>query len=64
MKIALLVISTASLICSAGTLLIAAKVAHEAQNAKAMIDAEIETLRQKVARNAKVVKAALSQLEI
>jgi hypothetical protein len=64
MNIAILTISSLSLVCSAGTLLIMAKTAKEMQNAKTQVDRDIENIKSKVTHNAKVVKTALSALDI
>lgn len=64
MNIAILIISSASLICSAGCLCIMAKTAKELQAAKAEVDTEVASLKTKVSRNAQVVKTALGQLEL
>lgn len=64
MNIAILIVSSAALACSAGTLLIMAKTTKELKNAKTQVDADISAVKTKVSRNAAVVKAALSQLEL
>lgn len=60
MNTAILIISSASLICSVSTLLIMAKTARELKLAKD----EVETVKAKVSHNANVVKTALGALEI
>lgn len=60
MNIALLIVSSASLVCSGCCLAILLKGAKEAQGIKA----EVETVKAKVTHNAKVVKTALGALEI
>lgn len=59
MNIAILIVSSASLVCSAGCLAILVIGAKEAT----AIKTEIETVKTKVAHNAKVVKTALGSLE-
>lgn len=60
MNTAILIVSSASLVCSVGTLLIMIKTAHELKVAKD----EVEVVKTKVSHNAKVVKTALAQMEI
>lgn len=62
MHIALLIVSSASLICSAGCLCIMAKTAHELKAAKDQVDAEVSNVKAKVDHNARVVKIALDNL--
>ena len=64
MKFAILAISSLSLICSAGTLVIMAKTAKELQAGRVKVETEIETVKTKVARNAAVMKTALAQMEL
>lgn len=64
MNVAILIISSASLICSAGCLCILVKGAKEAQALKTHVETEVETVKTKVTRNAQVIKDALSQLEM
>lgn len=64
MNIATLIVSSAALVCSAGTLLIMAKTARELQHGKEQVEAEVAALKSKVSRNAQVVKTALGQLEL
>lgn len=64
MQIAILTVSSAALVCSAGSLLVLLKMAKEMQTAKNKVETEIETIKTKVSHNAKVVKTALDNLEI
>lgn len=59
MNIALLTISSLSLVASLGTFAIMAKTANELKKAKT----EVDDLKTKVTNNAAVVKTALGQLE-
>lgn len=63
MQIAILTVSSLSLIASAGSFMILAKMAKEMHTAKTQIEAELEGVKAKVTHNAKVVKAALGSLE-
>lgn len=60
MNTALLIVSSASLLCSAGSLLILMKAVHELKLAKD----EVEAVKTKLNHNAKVVKTALGALEV
>ena len=60
MNTTLLVISSASLVCSAGTLFIMVKVARELKTAKD----ELETVKTKISHNAKAVKTAFSAMVV
>lgn len=60
MNTAILIVSSASLVCSAGTLFIMAKMAQELKLAKD----EVDELKIKLNRNAKVMKTALGKMEI
>lgn len=60
MNTAILIVSSASLVCSAGTLFIMAKMAHELKLAKD----EVDELKIKLNRNAKVMKTALGKMAI
>lgn len=60
MNTALVTIASLSLACSAGSLLILVKMAKELKTAKD----EVDTLKVKVAHNAKVVKTALGAMEL
>ena len=64
MNVAILLVSSASLICSAGCLCIMAKTAHELKKAKTQVDTKVAEVERKVTRNAAVVKTALNQLEL
>lgn len=64
MNIAILTFSIIGAATGTASLLIMAKTAKELQNAKATIDTEVAEVKRKVNRNAAVVKAALSQLEL
>lgn len=64
MNIAILSFSIIGAVTGTASLLIMAKTAKELQNAKATIDTEVTEVKRKVNRNAAVVKAALSQLEL
>ena len=59
MTTAILVISSASLVCSAGCLVILIKAAKEAQTVKA----EVDTVKVKVANSARLIKHAIDGLE-
>lgn len=63
MQYAILGIASLSLVCSAGTLVIMAKTAKELKTAKITVETKVQDVEAKVNHNAKVVKAALSQLE-
>lgn len=63
MQIAILIVSSASLVCSAGCLCIMLKGAKELKSAKTQIDTEIAGVKQKVERNKTVLKTALSNLQ-
>lgn len=60
MNIALLIISSASLVCSAGCLCILIKGAKEAQAMKS----DVEDFKTKTNKNIGIVKTALSEMEI
>lgn len=64
MHIAILTVASLSLVCSAGTLIIMAKTAQELKTTKHKVEEDIQIVRTKVARNAAVVKTALSELEL
>lgn len=64
MNTAILIVSSASLVCSAAALLIMARTAHELKVGKEQVDTELAKLRAKVGHNARVVKTALAQMEI
>lgn len=64
MNIAILIVSSASLLCSAGCLCILIKGAKEAQALKAHVDTTIAGVEAKVEHNKKVVKTAIAQLEL
>ena len=60
MNIAILVVSSASLVCSAGCLAIMLKGAKKAEE----VATEVEKVKAKVGRNATILKSALSQMEL
>lgn len=64
MNLAILIISSASLVCSAGTLVIMASVALEAKETKKQLEIELELVRAKVNKNTRVVQAALQNLDL
>lgn len=64
MSIAILTVSSLSLICSAGTLYFMARTAKQVSDAKVDVDKKIEEVQTKVAHNARVVKRAFNELEV
>lgn len=64
MNIAILTVSSLSLVASVGTLLIMAKTARELQMVKAEVESTVADVQTKVKHNAKVIGAAFGALEI
>lgn len=64
MNIAILTISSISLVCSAGTLVIMLKTAKELQNAKTQINRDVQVFKEKTDRNVGRMKSALNSLEL
>lgn len=59
MNLAILIVSSVSLVCSCGCLCILVKGAQKAKH----IENELETVKAKLNHNAKVVSVAVKQLE-
>lgn len=64
MQLAILIVASASLVCSAGTLVIMANVALEAKETKKQLEIELELVRAKVNKNTQIVQAALRNLDL
>lgn len=64
MNIAILAMASLSAVASVGALVIVGKLAYEMNATKTQIESDLEDVKGKVARNAKVFKAALSQMEL
>ena len=64
MQIATLLLAGIGAATGVASLLIMARTARELQDGKNKIEAEVAEVKTKVSRNAAVVKAALSQLEL
>lgn len=64
MNVALLIISSASLICSAGCLCIMLKGAKEAQNLKATVETEVADVKAKTNTALGSLRSALDGLEL
>ena len=64
MQIAILTVSTLSLVCSAGTLIIMSKTAKELNEAKARVENDVETFKAKTDRNVRRVRSMISELEL
>ena len=64
MQIATLLLAGIGAATGVASLLIMAKTARELQDGKHKIEAEVAEVKTKGSRNAAVVKAALSQLEL
>lgn len=64
MQLAILIVASASLICSASTLVIMANVALEAKEAKTNLETELELVRTKVNKNTRIVQTALQNLDL
>lgn len=63
MNIAILTISSLSLICSAGTLLIMVKTGLELQNTKEDVEIEISDFKEKTNTSIRALGAAISNIE-
>lgn len=64
MQIAILSISSLSLICSAGTFFIMARTAKELKDAKAQVETDVEVFKQKTNRNVSRLRSAINDLEL
>lgn len=64
MQIAILTFSIIGAATGTASLLIMAKTAKELKAAKTQVDTEVADVKRKVTRNAQVIKAALSDLEL
>jgi RAB protein geranylgeranyltransferase component A len=64
MNVAILTISSLSLVCSLGTLVIMAKTAHELKTAKDQMQSDVEDVKLKVNRTLRRSQSILRDLEI
>lgn len=64
MNVAILTVSSLSLVASGGCLLIMLKMAKELKSAKDQIETAKGQLETKMAHNSRVVRAALNSLEL
>lgn len=64
MNVALLTISSLSLVTSLATLAIMAKTAHELKEAKIEVEANLEEFKTKTERNVRLIRTTLNQLEM
>ena len=64
MQIATLILAGIGASTGIASLLIKAKTARELKDAKTKVETEVEEVKTKVSRNAGVLKAALSQMEL
>lgn len=64
MNIALLTITSLSLVTSAGCLAVMLKTAHELKIAKTQVESDVATFKAKTDRNIKRLKSALGEMEL
>lgn len=64
MNVAILTISSLSLVVSLGTLAIMAKTAHELKTAKTQIEYDVQVFKEKTDRNVSRIKSTLNDLEL
>lgn len=64
MQIAILTVSSLSLIASVGTLAVMVKVAKELKTAKAEVETNVEVFKAKTDRNLARIKRTMSELEL
>lgn len=64
MKLAILLVSSASLVCSASTLYIMAQTAKKLDAAGQQVKTDVETFKQKTDRNIKRIRSVIEDLEL